>query len=385
MNEKISLVYDTFTDQDIDELCLWLKSKPQLSQGPLVEKFEDVFAKQQNRKYAVFCNSGSSANFLLVLALHYSGQLKNRRVILPALSWVTTISPWMQLNFQPVLCDVDPNTLGLSIEHLKHLIERDDPSCVFACDILGVPNQYDELKKICDEKDIVLCIDDCECQGSFFNGRLTGTYGLMSTYSFFFSHFSQSIEGGMITTDDYTLYNMLKMLRNHGWTRSCDKQFQLKCKEEYNVSDFNEKFTFFLPGMNLRSTEINAFLGIRQQDRISDFLKRRIELFYLYDSFVVNSHWKLKPLKNSIVSLFAYPIITPNRDRLVKALEINNIECRPLISGSQGLQPYWVDAYGKTSLPFADKLTSEGLYLPCHIGMSDADVKFICEVVNANV
>lgn len=385
MNGKISLVYDTFTEEDIDELCVWLKSRQQLSQGPLVEKFEEVFAKQQNRKYAVFCNSGSSANFLLALTLHYADQLKNRKVVVPALSWITTISPWIQLNFQPILCDTDPETLGLDLNHLKKIIERDDPSIVFACDVLGFPNKYDELKKICDEKGIILCVDDCECQGSFYDGNLTGSYGLMSTYSFFFSHFSQSIEGGAITTDDYTLYNMLKMLRAHGWTRSCDKEFQLKCKEEYKVDDFNEKFTFYLPGMNLRSTEINAFLGLRQQERIASFLQRRIEIFNIYQSKIRNSYWKIKPSEKSIVSLFAYPVLTQNRDKLVKALIENDIECRPLISGSQGLQPYWCDAYGKTSLPFADKLTKEGLYLPCHIGLKDSDVEFICEVVNANV
>ena len=189
MNDKISLIHDTFTDDDISALCDWLKERKQLSQGPLVEEFEKFFAIQQNRKYAVFCNSGSSANFLLALALNYSDIIKNRKVVVPALSWVTTISPWMQLNFQPILCETDSETLGLDLEHLKKIIERDSPGIVFACDVLGFPNKYDELKKLCDDNDIVLCVDDCECQGSFYNGRLTGTYGLMSTYSFFFSHF----------------------------------------------------------------------------------------------------------------------------------------------------------------------------------------------------
>ncbi|PXA30352.1 aminotransferase DegT, partial [Acinetobacter baumannii] len=119
MNEKISLIHDTFTSDDIEALCVWLKSNPQLSQGPLVEKFEEVFARQQNRKYSVFVNSGSSANFLLALALNYSDVIKNRKVVVPALSWVTTVSPWMQLNFQPILCDADEETLGLDLEHLK--------------------------------------------------------------------------------------------------------------------------------------------------------------------------------------------------------------------------------------------------------------------------
>jgi CDP-4-dehydro-6-deoxyglucose reductase, E1 len=382
VNEKISLIHDTFTTEDIDALCTWLKSNHQLSQGPLVEKFEEVFAKQQNRKYSVFVNSGSSANFLVALALNYSDLIKNRKVVVPALSWVTSISPWMMLNFQSILCDADKETLGLDLEHLKRIIERDKPGIVFACDVLGFPNKYDELKKLCDDNEIVLCIDDCECQGSFYNGRLTGTYGLMSTYSFFFSHMSQAIEGGMITTDDLGLYNMLKMLRAHGWTRSNDPEFQKFCKEEYQIDDFNDRFTFYLPGMNLRSTEINAFLGIRQQERISEFLDHRRLCFGLYDAQIKNPYWKVKPDEKSIVSLFAYPIITDKREQLLKALNENNIECRPLISGSQGLQPYWIDAYGKTSLPFADTITLNGLYLPCHTGLGLEKVQFICDVVN---
>lgn len=385
MNEKIFLVHDTFEDEDINELCKWLKNREQLSQGSLVKKFEEEFSKSNNCKYSVFVNSGSSANLLLAYSLSISDLIKNKKVVLPTLSWATTISPWIQFGFNPILCDVDKETLGVDLVHLEHIFQLQNPSILFLVDVLGIPNKYNEIKSLCEKYEVLLCIDNCENQGSKYEGKKTGNLGLMSTYSFFYSHFMQTIEGGMVCTDDELLYNTLKMLREHGWTRPCNSEFQKKCKEEYKISDFNDRFTFYLPGFNVRGTEIQAFLGLRQLQKVDYFFLKRHANFQVYQKNIQNDYWKIKPTENSWISLFAYPIIHPKREEIVKKLLENNIECRPLIAGSISKQPMWTDLYGETKMPFGDIVHEFGIYLPCHVGLSKDQIEFICKVVNETI
>ncbi len=385
MNDKISLIYDTFDEKDIDALSDWLKQRNQLSQGLLVRQFEEEFSKKNGCKYSVFVNSGSSANLLLAYALYISDELKNKKVVVPTLSWATTVSPWIQFGFHPILCDVDKETLGVDLTHLEHIFQLENPSVLFIVDVLGVPNKYNEIKNLCEKYGVFLCIDECECQGSLYDEKKTGGFGLMSTYSFFFSHFMQTIEGGMICTDDEMYYNILKSLRSHGWLRDCSPLFQSMSKKEYEVDDFNDRFTFYVPGFNVRGTEIQAFLGLRQLNKIDDFLTKRHDSFDVYQKNIKNDYWKIKPTDNSWVALFAYPIIHPNRDKIVKKLQENNIETRPLIAGSISKQPFWTDLYGKSKMPFGDIVHEFGIYLPCHVGLSVEDIEFVCGVVNESI
>lgn len=383
MNDrKVDLIHDTFDDEDIDELCKWLKERKQLSQGPLVKEFEEVFAYRQESKYAVFVNSGSSANLLIAYSLYVSDLLRNKKVVLPTLSWNTTISPFIQFGFHPILCDVDKETLGVDLEHLEHIFKNQSPSLLFLVDVLGIPNKYKEIKSLCEKYDVLLCIDDCECQESSYDNILTGRFGLMSSYSFFYSHMQQTIEGGMICTDDESFYTTLKMLRSHGWTRDTKPEFQKFCKEQYNVDDFNDRFTFYLPGFNLRATEIQAFLGLRQLNKVNQFILKRHVQFLKYQQLIQNNYWKVKPTENSWVSGFAYPIIHPKRNELVEALNKNNIATRPLISGSMSRQPFFKDLYGDFKMPFGDIVHEYGLYLPINPGMNREDVEYVCDVVN---
>jgi len=191
-----------------------------------------------------------------------------------------------------------------------------------------------------------------------------------------------TIEGGMVSTDDEEIYRLLLSLRAHGWDRDFDKKYQNQIRNENGVSDFRALYTFYYPGFNLRSTDLQAFIGLNQIKKIDGFAEIRNRNYKLYDSLISNSYWKIKNFDNCFYSNFAYPIITPNIVDLVNELQENEIECRPLVCGSIGLQPFWKNLYGAQSFEFADKVHNFGLYLPNNQDITKADIEFISSIVN---
>jgi CDP-6-deoxy-D-xylo-4-hexulose-3-dehydrase len=228
--EKIPLVKDTITEDNINTLIEWLKTNPRLTKGELTPKFEKEWSDWMGVKYSVFLNSGSSANLAMIYSLILSNKLKNKKIIVPAVSWVTTVTPAIQLGLEPIMCDCDKDDLGLDIDHLKLLIEKHDPSCIILVHVLGIPNKMDEIQKLCDENNIILLEDTCESVGSMYKGKKLGTLGSMSSFSFYYGHHMSTIEGGMVCTDDEELYTILLSIRSHGWDRDLpEKQKKQLC------------------------------------------------------------------------------------------------------------------------------------------------------------
>jgi CDP-6-deoxy-D-xylo-4-hexulose-3-dehydrase len=150
---NIQLIKDTINQDDINLLIEWLKTNPILTKNKLTIEFEELFSKYQNRKYSIYLNSGSSANLAMIYSLIVSGRLKNKNIIVPAVSWATTVAPSMQFGLNPILCDCDKETLGLDIEHLKQLIKENDPSIMMIVNVLGFPNKMTEILELCEEND----------------------------------------------------------------------------------------------------------------------------------------------------------------------------------------------------------------------------------------
>ena len=164
----INLVKDTLDNNDVDKLVEWLQTYPRLTKGNLTIEFEKIWSKWLGKKYSVYVNSGSSANLAAIYSLILSGKLKNKKIIVPAVSWVTTVSQTIQLGLEPIMCDCDPDNLGLNVDHLKKLIEEHDPSSLILVHVLGLPNKMDEITKLCEEKDILIIEDTCESIGSTY-------------------------------------------------------------------------------------------------------------------------------------------------------------------------------------------------------------------------
>jgi len=382
---KIHLVKDTINKNDINLLIEWLKTDPILTKNKLTVEFENNFSKYQNRKYSVFLNSGSSANLAMIYSLLMSGKLKSKNIIVPAVSWTTTVSPIIQFGLTPILCECDNETLGLDIDNLKILIKQYTPSVLILVHVLGFPNKMKEIQELCSQNNIILLEDSCESVGSTYNDIKTGSFGFMSSFSFYYGHHLSTIEGGMVCTDNFEIYNILKSIRAHGWDRDLDEPFKSKIKSDFNIDSFKDLYTFYFPGFNLRSTDLQAFIGINQLNKVDDIVKKRNLNYLLYENLIKNDYWKISKFENCFISNFAYPIIHPKRKQIVEELIKNNIECRPLICGSIGQQPYWINMFGKQSFPFADIVDDFGLYVPNNPDLKEEEIKFICDIINKQI
>tara|TARA_R110001599_G_scaffold166503_1_gene355996 strand:+ start:7905 stop:9077 length:1173 start_codon:yes stop_codon:yes gene_type:complete len=381
-NNKISLVKDTINADDISKLITWLQTNPRLTKGDLTIELEKMWSEWLGVKYSVYVNSGSSANLAAIYSLILSGRLNNNKIIVPAVSWVTTVSPAIQLGLEPIMCDCNKENLGLDIDHLKRIIKQEKPSSLILVHVLGFSNDMDEILKLCTKNNITVIEDTCEAIGSNFNSKKLGSIGDLGTFSFYFGHHISTIEGGMVSTNDEELYNLLLSIRSHGWDRDLPDKTQKELRVKHGVSDFRALYTFYYPGFNLRSTDLQAFIGIGQMGRIDEIVSIRERNFQLYQKLIKNNEWKVSPREDSLTSNFAYPIITDKIDELVGELSKNNIECRPLICGSIARQPFWYDRYGNTKTPNADWLHNKGLYVPNNQDMTEDEVRYVSEIIN---
>src|SRR5882672_3988178 len=148
MRDHYLLAEDTIPVADLRELAGWLETNPWLSQGPLVREFERQWAAWLGTAHATFVNSGSSANLLMFYALLVSGRLRNRKVIVPAVSWATTVAPAIQLGFEPIMCDADKETFGLDLQQFEDLLRKHDPAAVIMVHVLGCPNDMEAVMNL---------------------------------------------------------------------------------------------------------------------------------------------------------------------------------------------------------------------------------------------
>lgn len=378
----IKLVKNTISEEDISDLVNWLESGSRLTKGDETVKFEKQWLEWLGVKHSVFVNSGSSANLAIVYALKVSGRLKNGKIIVPAVSWATTVSPVIQFGLEPILCDASKDNLGLDIDHLKELCEKEKPAAIILVHVLGLPCHMKEIVDICEKNNIILIEDACESVGSLYDNKKLGTFGLASSFSFYYGHHFSTIEGGMICTNDTEFYNILKSIRSHGWDRDLDAKTQQQLRKENNIDDFRALYSFYYPGFNLRSTDLQAFIGQRQLLRLDSMIEQRRKNFLLYEEKIQNDFWRIDVQSNMTVSNMAYPIITPKIQNLVKSLTENGIETRPLVCGSIGQQPFWKNLYGEKKLPMASLVHSRGLYVPNNHEMTLEEIEIICDVVN---
>ena len=378
------LAYDTIDHDDIDRLVQWLQTYPRLTKGALTLEFERRWSEWLGSLHSVFCNSGSSANLLMFYALLLSGRLKNKKVVVPSVGWVTSIAPAIQFGFEPVMCEADPDTFGLDLNHLEEILVRHQPGAVLLVQVLGVPHKMDALLKLKERYGFVLLEDACAAFGSKLGPRNVGTYGDMASFSFYFGHQMSTIEGGMVSTNDKEFADLLFMLRSHGWSRDLDQSTHAGLVEAHEIDDFHTPFVFYEPGFNLRSTDLNAFIGLGQLqklDRMAEcrHINHRRYLRLLADRFTAQR--VTQDVRVSSISFGLLADDVEHRRMIVKALAEHGIETRLFSAGNLGLHPFWMKRYGKASFPMADRIHHCGFFLPNHPALTDDDVAFIAGVV----
>ena len=382
---RFHLAEDTIDRQDIDRLIDWLKSYPRLTKGKVTLELEEKWSQWVGRKYSVFCNSGSSANLLMFYALLLSGRLKNKKVIVPSVGWVTTLAPAIQLGFEPILCEADPDTFGLDLNHLESLLRKHQPGVVMLVQVLGVPHKMKAVLQLKEKYGFELLEDACAAVGSSGYGKKLGGFGDMSAFSFYFGHQISTIEGGMVSTDRKECYDLLLMLRSHGWSKDLDLETHNRLVQKYEIDDFHTPFVFYEPGFNLRSTDLNAFIGLGQVEKLDGVAFRRHENHSLYQKHLENQFYTQKwEDPEATISSISFGVVAENtaqRQTIVKALTENGIETRIFSAGNLGLHPFWVNRYGRASFPLADRIHYRGFFLPNHPSLRTEDVAFISQVV----
>jgi CDP-6-deoxy-D-xylo-4-hexulose-3-dehydrase len=379
------LVGDTIDKKDIAELAEWLTSGdevPRLTKGPLTVKFEKKWAKKLGTKYSVFVNSGSSAILLMLYALKVSGRLKNDKIIVPSLSWVTDVSSVMQLGLEPILCDSNMEDLSVDLDHLEELFIKENPACLILVTVLGLVPDMSRIKELCEKYDVTLLEDTCESMGSKFQGGYLGTMGLMSCFSLYYGHHLSTIEGGLINTNDKEIYKTLLALRSHGWDRDLPEEDAKELSDKWDICADNKAYTFYYPGFNLRATDLQAFLGLRQIDKLDKFSIIRKNNFDLYNKKINNNMLNLRVDKSNFISNFAYPVVNKNRSKIMEIMTKEGIEVRPLIAGSMGRQPFWLKHYEMPELPNCDLLHEFGFYIPNHQDLTIDEINKICKIIN---
>ena len=345
--------------------------------GDSVAQFEQDFAKFINRKYCVMVSSGSAANLIATAALFYTKNPMLKRgdeVIVPAVSWSTTYFPLQQYGLKLKFVDIDLYTLNYDLDALESAITV-NTKMIMVVNLLGNPNDFDTINTLIKGKDIVVFEDNCESLGAEYKDKQTGTFGVMGTFSTFFSHHMATMEGGFVTTDNEELYHILLSLRAHGWTRNLPQQNNVS-----NKSDdwFEESFRFILPGYNVRPVEMSGAIGVEQLKKLPYFLKQRrenaklfVELFKNHSDFTIQ-----KDIDNSSwfgFSLIIKPGSNLKRKNVIRKLQENKIDCRPIVTGNftRNEVMKFFDYEVHQELKNADYLHENGFF----VGNSQVDLK----------
>ena len=383
--DKIYLVKDTIDKNDIDKLIDWLKTYPRLTKGPVTLELEEKYSNWLGRKYSVYVNSGSSANLIMLSALQQGKYLKNNKVVVPSVAWATDLAPVMQLGLKPILCDSNKRDLSADLVHLEKIFKEESPSALMFVSVLGLVPEMDKVVELCEKYDVILLEDTCESMGCKYKQVKLGTFGKMSSFSTYFGHHISTIEGGFVSTDDKDLYDILISIRAHGWDRDLDTEKQIELQRDWDVSTFNALYTFYYQGFNVRATDLQAYIGLSQIDKLDGWGLKREYNYLTYQKLVKNNYWKPSTELSDFNSNFAYPVIHPNRDKIVKELEKNGVEVRPMICGSMGTQPFYVKEYGKLELPNVTEIDRYGFYVPNNPHITDDEIVFISNIINGQI
>jgi len=337
-----SLASTTWDNEEIS-IATKLLTSGELTMGKEVKEFEEQFAKYIGTKYAVMFNSGSSANLAIFAALKYVNDSKlseGDHVLVPAVSWSTTFYPINQLGFILDFVDIDPNTLNIDLNEVEKRITS-KTRAIFAVNLLGNPSDLIALSEIAKKHDLLLLEDNCESLGASINEQMTGSFGEMSSHSFFFSHHICTMEGGMVNTNSKELMETLVSIRAHGWTRGLEENNSVYPKSN---NEWDDLFRFVLPGYNLRPIELSGAIGKVQLKKFPNFLvERRKNAQFFINLLCDSKNYKIQK-ETGKSSWFGFSIILQNdlldkRDKIIRYLAQNKVDTRPIVAGNFTLNP----------------------------------------------
>ena len=388
-SKNIKLVAPSFNEKEVLEAIESFLTT-QVTMGKKVLKFEDLFSDYIGIKYGTMVNSGSSAN-LIALEILSNPIIKENikpgdEIITPALTWSTTVYPIIDIHAVPVFVDSDPNTYTMDVEQLEKALSE-KTKAIMPVHLLGNPCDMDSINDFAKDHDLFVIEDCCEAHGAEWKGQKVGSFGDLSTFSFFFSHHISTIEGGIVLTNSEIFDNLSKSLRAHGWVRERpDKEKMLKDHPE-----FDSRFLFVNKGYNLRPTEIQGAFGIHQIDKLEDFIKIREQNaeYWLSTLKEIEDYIQLPTTeKNSRNSWFGFPLKVKNnapftRDDLMNYLELNKVETRPIMAGNITRQPSMKYFKWKktTSLDVASDVMKNGFFFGNHPFIREFEREYVANLI----
>ncbi len=386
MYKKYKLASSSWNDSEINAIKSVIDSG-RFTMGKYVEKFESNFSKYFGSKYSLMVNSGSSANLLAIASLFFRKNNPLKRgdeIIVPAVSWSTSFSPLQQYGLKLKFVDIDLFTLNYDLRKLENAVTN-KTKLILAVNLLGNPNDFEKINKIINKRDISIIEDNCESMGAIYEGKKTGTIGLIGTFSCFFSHHISTMEGGMICTDDEELFQIMTSIRAHGWTRDL-KNSNLLCTKGTN--DFDESFRFILPGYNLRPIEFSGAIGIEQLKKLPDFIKQRRKNHQCFKNIFQSDSRFIIQKEIGLSSWFGFSIIINknfkiDRTIILKKLKKANIDYRPIVSGnftkSESLKYYDYEIF--KSVNNANYIDKKGFFIGNHHYDLEKNIEYLYEIL----
>jgi len=391
---KYPLMRNNIRPMDLVEVISLLgQEDPKLTSGPNVDRFERNWSQWLGVNYSVFVNSGSSAN-LLALAWLKKEYPQGGRIILPPFTWSSDVSSAIMMGFEIEFVDIEMKTLAIDENKLERFLNSyNDIRAVFLTHAQGLNGLTPKIIRICKEKRIHIIEDVCESHGvQLDSGKKAGTHGIISCFSFYYAHHMSTIEGGMVCTNDASVYQYLRMIRSHGMLREATDN-QLKENYTSKYTDLNPLFIFTHPGFNVRNTEIGALIGISQLSRLDSMIKKRADNFEYFLSKM--PEWVFTDFNLKGQSNYAFNLILREPDKeLMKRVESafldEGIEYRrgSAGGGNQLRQPYvlfykrFAELDPSQVTPVTDHIHFYGMYLGNYPELENTDIDYISKVIN---
>jgi CDP-6-deoxy-D-xylo-4-hexulose-3-dehydrase len=359
--------------------------------GKKVRAFENQYAQYAGTKHAVMSNSGSSANLLAVAALanpFTKDYLKpGDEVIVPALSWSTTIWPLIQHNLVPVIVDCDLDTFNLDLEKLEKAIGP-KTRAIKLVHVYGNPCNMDAIMALAKKHNLFIIEDCCEAMGAFYDGKSVGSFGDVGNFSFFFSHHISTMEGGISVTNNFDLTETMRILRAHGWSREADEH-----QKYVNMyPDIDPRFIFINIGYNLRPTEVNAAMGMHQLPKLDGLIEKRRETAAYYQKHLSKYeeffHFQKEEPKGKHV-WFGFPIILKDKTPfsvkdITSYMQQQHIETRPIIAGNMARHPAFNMYEHRIAgdLSAADTVMKKGFAFACHHAVDEKAREYVVSTID---
>ena len=373
---------NTLSFMDRVKLAKFIITSDKFTQGEKVEEFEKKWSEWLGCKHSLYVTSGSTANFLLIASIIEKYNLQpGDKVLLPACTWVTNINPIFQLGLTPIFCDVSLEDYSFSIDNLEYISEKHpDIKLVFVTHLLGIPASIRTYKKYF--PNAIFLDDVCESHGCFLFDEKVGSNSLGATFSFYFGHHMSTIEGGMISTNDSELYDLMKLKRTHGLARASEK-FSMYAKSNPEIE---KSFLFVSDGYNFRNTELGAVLGLSQLKRLDKFISIRRKNYNRYVE-IVNKSSKLYPaIYNEGNSSFCFPFICKTsqiKKQLIDIFDKYGIEYRPVVGGNLLKQPYLdYEICSESKELNVDIIHENGVYIGNNQFVGDKEMNLLDKIIS---